>query len=466
MTFRDGARRERGVLARTDGTARGRRLKNADATLSRGVDCGLEGDQGLAVTPTRIVRVYLMLLVLETLAASLIWGVNTLFLLDAGLSLTGAFVANAAFTAGMVLFEIPTGVLADTHGRRASFLLGAATLLVTTLLYLWLWWAHAGLAWWTLVSALIGLGFTFFSGATEAWLVDALEATGFEGDVDSVFGRGQVAMGAATLAGTIGGGVLAQWSLGVPYLVRSALLVLVIIAAAVAMRDLGFTPERSGTVGSRVRATVHASVQHGLKNPPVRMFMLAAPFYFGVGIWVFYAFQPYLLALFGDLDATWLAGAATAIFASAQMLGGALVKLARKVFATRTGVLLVEAITSALALVGVGLAEHLAIPFGFWLALVLLAVASLGEALSEPLERAYINAVIPSQQRATVLSFASLMGSAGGVVAQPALGRVADVYSLGFGYVAAGALYAVRAPFLLAVRLMHQPADRITTEAG
>jgi hypothetical protein len=60
-----------------------------------------------------------------------------------------------------------------------------------------------------------------------------------------------------------------------------------------------------------------------------------------------------------------------------------------------------------------------------------------------------------------VLSFASLMGSAGGVVAQPALGRVADVYSLGTGYVVAGALYALRLPFVIAVRRMRLPADTV-----
>ena len=48
------------------------------------------------MTPERVQRTYLVLILLQTLAASLIWGINTLFLLDAGLSLTGAFVANAA----------------------------------------------------------------------------------------------------------------------------------------------------------------------------------------------------------------------------------------------------------------------------------------------------------------------------------------------------------------------------------
>lgn len=70
-----------------------------------------------------------------TLAAALIWGVNTLFLLGAGLDIFEVFIANAAFTAASVLFEIPAGALADTHGRRVSLLLSVAILSVTTVVY-------------------------------------------------------------------------------------------------------------------------------------------------------------------------------------------------------------------------------------------------------------------------------------------------------------------------------------------
>src|SRR5687768_3279108 len=117
-------------------------------------------------------------MVLSTLASSFIWGINTLFLLDAGLTVTLAFAANACFTAGQVLFEVPTGALADTLGRRTSYLLGAATLFASTLLYVGLWKLEGPFWAWAVVSALLGLGFTFFSGATEAWLVDGLKATG------------------------------------------------------------------------------------------------------------------------------------------------------------------------------------------------------------------------------------------------------------------------------------------------
>jgi MFS family permease len=414
------------------------------------------------MTPDRVQRTYLVLLLLQTLAASLIWGINTLFLLDAGLTITEAFVANAAFTAGMVIFEVPTGVIADTFGRRTSFILGAATLLVTTAAYLGLWYVQAGIGWWILVSALIGLGFTFFSGATEAWLVDALQATGYKGPIETVFGRGQAVAGAATLVGTIGGGFLGQINLGLPYIARSVLLLAVIGAAWAWMHDLGYEPTKGVAVGEQVRKILRSSVTHGLKNPPVRMFMLAAPFASGVGIWIFYAFQPYLLELFGDPNATYLAGIAAAVFAVAQMIGGSSVKMVRRFVTSRSSLIITSIVVGSLALIGVGLAERLEIPVGFWVAIALLALFSLLTAIAYPVQQAFMNGCIPSEQRATVLSFASLMGSAGGVVAQPALGRVADVFSYGIAYVVAGVVYVLSLPFIIAVRRMGLTADRVT----
>jgi MFS family permease len=110
-----------------------------------------------------IQRLYLTLTFGNILASSLIWGINTIFLLDAGLNNFEAFAANAFFTAGMVLFEIPTGIVADMWGRRMSFLLGTVTLSVSTWLYFYLWHIHAPFWEWAAVSVLLGLGFTFFS---------------------------------------------------------------------------------------------------------------------------------------------------------------------------------------------------------------------------------------------------------------------------------------------------------------
>ncbi|MDQ5874941.1 MAG: MFS transporter, partial [Actinomycetota bacterium] len=180
-------------------------------------------------TASRVVRTYLVISGLYTLSASLIWGVNTLFLLDAGLDIFQTFVANAAFTGGMVIFEIPTGIVADTRGRRVSFLLSAITLLAGTLAYVAIAAYGGGLMWFVACSIALGVGFSFYSGAIEAWLVDALEATGFEGQLDQVFARGSIVSGFAMLIGTVGGGLLGEIDLAWPFVARSALLAAVFV---------------------------------------------------------------------------------------------------------------------------------------------------------------------------------------------------------------------------------------------
>ena len=76
------------------------------------------------------------------------------------------------------------------------------------------------------------------------------------------------------------------------------------------MRDIGFTPARGASVGAEIGAVLRGSVDGGLRNPPVRWLMLSAPFTAGVGIFAFYALQPYLLQLYGDPTAYGIAGLA------------------------------------------------------------------------------------------------------------------------------------------------------------
>src|ERR671918_540534 len=322
-----------------------------------------------------IQRTYLVLLLGNTLAASFIWGINTLFLLDAGLSNLEAFAATAFFTAGMVVFEVPTGVVADTWGRRTSYLLGTVTLAASTLLYFFLWQFEAPFWQWAVVSMLLGLGFTFFSGATEAWLVDALSFAEYQGDLEAVFGRGQMVSGVAMLGGS------------------------------------------------------------------------------GVGFYAFYAMQPFLLELWGDSEAYSIAGLAAAIVAGSQIAGGYLAPHIRGLFERRTSALILGTLVSTLALALLGFTDL------FWLALGLLVVWGLIFAAELPIRQAYLNGMIPSQQRATVLSFDSLMGSTGGVVVQPVLGKSADVYSYANSYLIGAAIQVVAVPFLALSRREKSPSD-------
>jgi MFS family permease len=409
--------------------------------------------------PRTVQRVYLVLMLFNTLAASFIWGINTLFLLDAGLNATAAFAANALFTAGMVLFEVPTGVIADTWGRRTSYLLGSLTLAVSTILYWLAWQTHAPFWAWAVTSVLLGLGFTFFSGATEAWLVDALKFTGFKGNLESVFAKGQIVAGAAMLSGSVAGGLVAQWTnLGVPYILRGLALVVTFAVAFVYMRDWGFVPKSGKHPVREMSHVLRASVHFGLGNPPVRWMMLAAPFSFGVGIYAFYAMQPYLLELYGNEQAYSIAGLAAAIIAGAQIAGGMAAPRVRLLFRRRTSALL------AGLLAEVGLLAVLGLTTSFWVAVGLLVVWGLTAAATLPIRQAYMNGLIPSEQRATVLSFDNLLGSSGGVVIQPVLGKAADLWSYGTSYLVAAAISAGAVPFTALARRARASSDPVEVE--
>jgi MFS family permease len=407
----------------------------------------------------RILAGYFTLAGLYTLSAALIWGVNTLFLLDAGLSFFEVFLANAAFSAGMVVFEIPTGVIADTLGRRVSFLLSVSVLGVTTLMYVGLAQVEAGVVAFALVSVGMGLGFTFYSGAMEAWLVDALAATGYGGLLDRVFARGQQITGAAMLVGTVGGGLLGQIDLSLPYLARSALLAAVFVVAYFVMHDVGFTPRRVtvAALPGEVARNARAGVRYGWGQPSLRLLMLAGLFQGGFLMWGFYASQPYLLELL-DSEAIWIAGLVAAGVALATIVGNQVVRIASQHCGRRTTLLLIAGAVQSGAAVAMGLTGS------FWIALpaLLLVMGSMG--VTSPVRSAYLHQVVPTEQRATVVSFDSLVSNAGGIGGQLGLGALGEARSVGTAFVAGGVLTGVALPLLARLRRLAGPADVIVDD--
>jgi MFS family permease len=409
-------------------------------------------------TPRSIQRTYLVLMLGNTIAASFIWGINTIFLLDAGLTNLEAFAANAFFSAGMVLFEVPTGIVADTIGRRMSYLLGTLTLTASTLLYVLLWQIEGPFWSWAIASMLLGLGFTFFSGAVEAWLIDALHATGFTGEVETVFGRGQIVTGAGMLSGSVAGGfVAAQTNLGVPFVLRAVVLAVMFVVAFRMMHDVGFTPKQGGRPLAEMREIAAASIEYGWRRPAVKWLMVESLFTGGVGIYGFYALQPYLLELYGDPDAYQIAGLSAAIVAGAQILGGWSAPRIRRLFKRRTSALIVTAGLSSLTLGAVGLVDSFAGVVALTVVWGLLFAATI------PIRQAYINGLIPSAQRATILSFDSLMSSTGGVWTQPVLGRAADVWGYGSSYLITSGISVLALPALVLSRRQNAPADTAET---
>jgi MFS family permease len=183
--------------------------------------------------------------------------------------------------------------------------------------------------------------------------------------------------------------------------------------------------------------------------------MLAAFCLGGVDVFAFYALQPYLLELYGDQKAFGIAGLAAAVVAGTEMLAGLVVPLVRRLFARRTTALLV------LSLLGIASLAAIGVTRSFPVAIVVLVIWGITFSAAVPIRQAYLNGIIPSGQRATVLSFDNLMGSASGVVAQPALGRAADVWGYPTAYLLGAATQLAAVPFLWLARREKARSDPI-----
>jgi MFS family permease len=409
---------------------------------------------GALATPRRIIGTYYALTGMFNLSASLIWGINTLFLLDAGLSIFHAFAANAAFTAGQVLFEIPTGVVADTRGRRFSFLLSAATLLVGTVAYVSLAAIGAAFIWWVVASVVLGLGFTFYSGAVEAWFVDALAAAGVPTDLDPYFARAAQVFGAAMLVGTVGGGLLGQVHLSLPYLARSLLLLGLFAVGYLLMHDDGFDRRAFHLrhVPREVASVATAGWQHGWRNPSVRLLMMMSFIQMGFLMWGWYAWQPHFLELLGR-ELIWVAGVIAALVALVMILGNQLVRVLHGRL-PRPVLLIGASMGLSVCILGVGLVDSFYPAVGlFLLAMVFFGVIG-------PAKQAAMHKIIPSQQRATIISLDGLLGSAGGIGSQLALARLAEDRCYAVAYAVGGAVLALAVPLAFAFR---QRVPRIGT---
>jgi DHA3 family tetracycline resistance protein-like MFS transporter len=101
------------------------------------------------------------------------WVVMAVYLVnELHLSPLQLVLMGTAMEAAVFLFEVPTGVVADTYSRRLSLVIGY--------LGMGLAWLAVGLvtAPWLIIAlwALWGLAYTFTSGAEEAWIADEVGA--------------------------------------------------------------------------------------------------------------------------------------------------------------------------------------------------------------------------------------------------------------------------------------------------
>ena len=319
----------------------------------------------------------------------------------------------------VLLFEVPTGVLADTYGRKPSvvvgflligggFLLEGSVPVFSTVL-------AAQVVW--------GVGYTFISGALQAWIAD--EAP--ERNLGRVYLRGEQADYLGSLIGALASGILAIEARNLPLLLGGALTVALGVMLAVVMPEHNFRP--APAAGRRSWQRMGATASGGyrtVRGRPVLLTLLAVTAFAGMSsegfdrLWEAHLLKNFGLPEFAGLDqVVWFgvinAGTLMLGFVAAEIIGRALDVGSAAVAARALFVL------DALTVAGV-LAFALAGSFTF--ALGAFWFAGLVRTLVQPLYLTWLNQGLEPGVRATVISMSSQANAFGQIAGGPVIGAV------------------------------------------
>lgn len=385
------------------------------------------------------------LFTVQALLMFILWvPIWVVFLQRKGLNLTEIGLLEAGAWLLTAVLEVPTGAIADRWGRKASMSIGAFAYGMAMFLIL----GDALSPLFLLGYALWNSSSAFVSGADSALLYDSLRADGRASEAAKQTGRytaiQQGSQGIASLAGA----ALATFDItlcftlcGVGALVASAL--------ALTMKEPPHTDEE-GEVRLGYWKNLRMAIGIAARRPIVRALLLLSAMILVVPLVVYYALlQPYALVVglpiaslgvvvvgvqLTNVVASWLAHRTQGRFALTDVVTVGVV------------VLLVAS---------AGLALFPSIP-----TVALMLAVALVPALCAPLLTARINDLIPSAQRATILSLSALLFELGLAVAMPLLLAAADQFGAPAAIgVATAALALTVLPFLFIWRTSERPAS-------
>lgn len=403
---------------------------------------------------TRGVRAFAGALIITTL--------TVYYVTDVGMSPLQLVLAGAVFEATILLCELPTGVVADTYGRRLSVILGAA-IFGAGLLLMGLAPLLAAIM---LANVIAGVGDTFMSGATDAWLADEVG----EEAVGRAYVRGaQFDLGAG-VAGMAGSVALASIGLPLPLVAGGALYLALAAALALWMPERGFIPVSPGAhAGWRALGATTRDAARLVRGSPVLLALLTASLFAGGGgegfdrLWEVLLLTELALPGLGALKpVVWFGiinvAMALASLAAVSALRGRLDALSRDQAATARALALITTLLIASG-AAYALAGSLAMA-----AAALLARAALG-ALAAPLAQTWLVQHTDARRRATVLSISSQANALGETLGGPAVGLVSARATLRAALLASALLLApVAGLYAATARRVHGHALRRATD--
>jgi MFS family permease len=395
------------------------------------------------VNPERLTRHFILLRALRWLPLGLVLPFLTITPVDRGLSLAQVGAAFAVHGAVALLLEVPSGVLADTLGRKRVLLAGAALTAVSLAVFAF---ADALAAFMASLAALAA-GRALISGALEAWYVDSLRALDPAAPLASGLSRGTAAEGVALAAGSlIGGAIVTLTDYTYTGLAASAAAVVYLVAVAWLVRESG-PPSHEHHAGARMRARVRSVLgtarAEARASVTVRVVLVVAVASGMSLVSVELLWQPRLgelLATDGTHGVAFGALAAGSMLAVAVGAAAVVPRLRRRVPVSTVylGSLLVTAVCIG----------ALGLPDGAGLFSLVYLLVYLNAGAAEPLHSELLNEAVGSEARATMISADALAAQSGALVSNLGGGLLASATSPAAAWAVAAGVLALTVVFV------------------
>ena len=378
----------------------------------------------------KIINIYLRFSLLLVLAQSFFFATYQIFLVNQGLSLLQINLINLFFMVSNFCLQVPTGAFADICGRRQSVALGCFIASLSFLIYFF---SHSFLAF--AAAEIVGaIGMTFITGALEAWMIDSLKFHDYTGSLEKIYESEGGWRTIGVIIGSLTGAYVGNYNLALPWLMTSGGMALVGIYAWLKLKEHYRVATPVPKSFNDIKTTAAQGIKYGLRHQSVLYAI---------------SFGSILLLCFQGFNMQWpivFKGYGLSIMqlglifngiAIATYLGNKLSRRCGKIFRHEKNALI---FSQVITVGGMLLAASM---IGFGPVLGGFFIHEVGRGVFRPLKQAYLNRRLESENRATVLSFDSMINQLGCALGLLLSGYLANTYSISVSWYASALILLV-----------------------
>lgn len=335
-----------------------------------------------------------------------------LYLIAKGLSFTEIMVLQSIAAVAVVVFEVPTGAVADKIGRKFSLIFGSLLWGVSLLIYI----LGKNFYIFAVAEVIFSLGATFKSGADTALIYDSLKAMKRESEFQKIEGYSRSFTFYAQGIGSIIAGFVYEVNIFLPMIISIGFM---IITACIAM---GFEEPviegKEGSFGKGYFKQIKESGKYVLGHEKLKAIILYSMIFFIFYRTGFWYFQPYMESV--NISVKYFGIIFFLFNVVAAQTSNSCYKIMEftkpKTLTFMSGLLIASFI-----LLGI---------IRGWIGVLAILLQQVARGLYRPVTRKYMNKHIPSDKRATILSFHSLAVNIAVAVTLPFMGLLKDNASI------------------------------------